>query len=481
VWTHFVHHSLGVLNLVIISYFLVGNGVYSLLMGISLVKVWLRSRELPLQGLEALRHSPAAPPVTIIVPAWNEQNVIVESLRAILKTDYPQLEVIVVDDGSSDGTLAVLIAAFGLEAIRLIYRPQLPTRKIDGFYRSLQISNLLVVSKSHGGKSDALNAGLNLCRTPYFCTLDADSVLEPDALLRLMQSIVRSPSETAASGGIVRILNGCEVRHGRVAKVALPPARIERFQVVEYLRTFLFGRTGWDLLGATMIVSGAFAVYHRATVAEAGGFSSDTVTEDLELITRLHRWAVENKRRLRMTFTPDPVCWTECPSSARMLGRQRRRWQVGLCQTLWKNRDMMFNRRYGTLGLLAFPFHVYVEALGAVVESLGYVLVPLAFAFKLAPPVLYLSFLALGLTYAAFLTTGAVVLEEITYRRYPSFRDFAALLKYALLESLGYRQLVVFYRLQGVVQFLAGFRRWERVVHLGAVGAVVDKDGCEAS
>jgi len=476
-WRPFVHHGLGVLNLVIISYFLAGNGVYSLLMGISLVRVWLRSRELPFQALEALRHSQAAPPVTVIVPAWNERNVIVESLRAILKTDYPQLEVMVVDDGSSDGTLARLIAAFDLEAIRLIYRAQLRTGKIEGFYRSLQVSNLLVVSKEHGGKADALNAGINLCRTPYFCTLDADSVLEPDALLRLMQSVVRAPDDTVASGGIVRILNGCEVRHGRVATVALPPKPIERFQVVEYLRTFLFGRTGWDLLGATMIVSGAFAVFHRGTVAEVGGFSSDTVTEDLELIARLHRWALENKRRLRMSFTPDPVCWTECPSSALMLGRQRRRWQVGLCQTLWKNRDMMFNGRYGALGLLAFPFHVYVEALGAVVEPLGYLLVPLAFAFKLAPPVLYLSFLALGLTYAAFLTTGAVVLEELTYRRYPTFRDFATLLKYALLENVGYRQLMVFYRLQGVVQFLTGFRRWERVVHVGAVGS---GDGREA-
>ena len=473
-WRHVVHHGLSLFNLLIISCFLVGSSVYCLLMGISLVRVWLRSRERPLQGVEALRRSKTAPPVTVIVPAWNEQNTIVETVRAILKIDYSHLQVMVVDDGSSDRTLPRLIETFGLEPVRLIYRPQLRTGAINGFYRSPQLPNLLVVSKRHGGKSDALNTGINLCRTPYFCTLDADSVLEPDALLRLMQSIVRSPSDTVASGGIVRILNGCEVRLGRVVKVALPPRSIERFQVVEYLRTFLFGRTGWDVLGATMIVSGAFAVFHRATVAEAGGFNGDTVTEDLELITRLHRWAVENKRRLRMSFTPDPVCWTECPSSARMLGRQRRRWQVGLCQTLWKNRDMMFNHRYGALGLIAFPFHVFVEALGAVVEPVGYLLVPLAFAFKLAPPAMYLSFLALGLACSGFLTTGAIVLEERTYRRYPSLRDFAALLQYALIENLGYRQLVLFYRLQGVLQFLTGSRRWERVVHVGAVGVGED-------
>jgi cellulose synthase/poly-beta-1,6-N-acetylglucosamine synthase-like glycosyltransferase len=217
-----------------------------------------------------------------------------------------------------------------------------------------------------------------------------------------------------------------------------------------------------------LIVSGAFAVFHRQTVVDAGGFSDDTVTEDLELIARLHRWAAENHRRIRMSFTSDPVCWTECPSSLRMLARQRRRWQMGLCQTLWKNRDMLFNRKFSALGLLSFPFHLYVEALGAVVEFLGYFMVPLAFLFHLAPPALFIPFLALGLTYAGFLTTGAIVLEGLTHRRYPSLKDFKDLMKYAVLENLGYRQLVLFYRVQGVVQFLTGSRKWEPVVHLGA-------------
>jgi cellulose synthase/poly-beta-1,6-N-acetylglucosamine synthase-like glycosyltransferase len=466
-WRQFAYHLLSIFNVVVVSYFVVGNGVYTLLMGISLAKVWLRSRALPFQGLDVARQSRAMPPVTIIVPAWNEQNIIVESLQAILRTDYPQLEVMVVDDGSSDRTLARLTSAFGLKRIRLIYRAALPTRAAEEFYRAPEIPNLLVVRKDHGGKPDALNVGINLCRTPYFCTLDADSVLDPDALLRLMQDIVRSPVDTVASGGIIRILNGCEVENGEVTRVALPAKPIERFQVVEYLRTFLFGRTGWDLLGATLIVSGAFAVFHRQTVVEAGGFSDDTVTEDLELIVRLYRWAAENQRRIRISFTSDPICWTECPSSLRMLARQRRRWQKGLCQTLWKNRDMVFNRKFRALGLLGLPFHLYVEALGAAVELLGYFIVPLAFLFHLAPPALYIPFLALALTYAGFLSTGAIVLEGLTSRRYPSLKDFTNLLKYAVIENLGYRQVVLFYRFQGVLQFLAGSRKWERVVHVG--------------
>ena len=348
-----------------------------------------------------------------------------------------------------------------------IYRPLLPTKPVRAFYLSHQAPRLCVVSKERGGKPDALNVGINLCRTPYFCTLDADCVLERNALLRLMRPIIRSRVNTVASGGIVRILNGCTVEDGQVVKVGLPSNAIERFQVVEYLRTFLFGRTGWDLLEGTLIVSGAFAVFHRETVIEAGGFGLDTVSEDMELVVRIHRWAVEHQRQIRMSFTPDPVCWSESPASLRMLARQRRRWQLGLCQTLWKNARMLFNRKYGVIGMLSYPFHLYVEALGAVVEFVGYALLPVAFMVNTSLPRLYVPFLVLGLAYATFLSVGSVVLEELTHRRYPSFRDLKTLLLYALLENFGYRQVVLWFRFQGVLRFLAGFHKWEKVVHVG--------------
>jgi cellulose synthase/poly-beta-1,6-N-acetylglucosamine synthase-like glycosyltransferase len=350
----------------------------------------------------------------------------------------------------------------------LIYRPHLPTQSIRGFYLNPRIPNLVVISKDNGGKPDALNMGINMCRSPYFCTLDADCLLEPDALLRLMHPIVRSPVNTAASGGIVRILNGCEVKDGRVMRVALPERRIERFQVVEYLRSFLFGRTGWDIIGATLIVSGAFAVFHRETVVDAGGFRSDTVAEDMDLIVELRRWAALHNRKIRMSFTTDPVCWTECPSSLDNLARQRRRWQMGLCQTLWKHSEMLFSRKFGAAGMLSFPFHLYIEALGAGVEFLGYFMVPLAIIFGMVPPTLYILFVLVSLAYGGFLSVGAVLLEELTYRRYPSFRDLVVLLFVAVLENIGFRQVVLYYRFQGLVRFLTGFRKWEKVVHVGA-------------
>jgi cellulose synthase/poly-beta-1,6-N-acetylglucosamine synthase-like glycosyltransferase len=467
-WRQIFYHAMNMFNVVIVSYFFLANGTYTLLMLMSLGSVWLHNRQLSYQGLDELRESAVTPPVTIIVPAWNEQTVIVDSVRSILRTDYPSLEVIVIDDGSTDGTLNGLITAFRLIKMDLIYRPRLLTTPIRGFYLNPRIPNLLIISKENGGKPDALNVGINVCRTPYFCTLDADCLLERDALLRLMRPIVRSPINTVASGGIVRILNGCEVQDGKVVKVQLPKTRIERFQVVEYLRSFLFGRTGWDLLGGTLIVSGAFAVFHRETVLETGGFQHETVTEDMDLIVQIHRWAVHHKRKIKMKFTSDPVCWTECPSTMRMLARQRRRWQLGLCQTLWKSSEMLFNSKFGVIGVLSFPFHLYVEGLGAVVEFLGYFMVPLALLFGMVPVTLFILFVVLSVVYGAFLSVGAVLLEELTYRRYPSLRDLITLLWYAVLENIGYRQLVLLFRVQGVFRFLTGFQKWEKVVHVGA-------------
>jgi cellulose synthase/poly-beta-1,6-N-acetylglucosamine synthase-like glycosyltransferase len=467
-WRQVFYHVMNMFNVLIVSYFFLGNGIYTGLMILSLLATWLHNRRLSYQGLDEIRESVVTPPATIIMPAWNEQDVIVDSVQSILKTDYPSLEVMVVDDGSSDETLARLITAFRLVKMDLIYRPRILTRPIKGFYLNPRIPNLLVISKENGGKPDALNTAINMCRTPYFCTLDSDCLLERDALLRLMRPVIRSPINTVASGGIVRILNGCEVKDGRVTKVGLPPDRLERFQVVEYLRSFLFGRTGWDLLGGTLIVSGAFAIFHRESVLEAGGFLHDTVTEDMDLIVQLHRWAIHHKRKIKMSFTSDPVCWTECPRTLSNLGRQRRRWQMGLAQTLWKSSEMLFNRRYGVLGMLSYPFQLYIEGLGAAVEFIGYFMVPLALLLGIVPAKLFILFVLLGLAYGSFLSVGAVLLEELTYRRYPAIRDLMILLFYAVVENIGYRQLVLYYRFQGVVRFITGFKEWEKVVHVGA-------------
>lgn len=459
-------HALIFFNVLLAVYFVAGNGGYTVLMLTSLGSVWLHKRRHSYEALQQLRESSVTPPVTIIMPAWNEQEVIVEAVRSALITDYPGVQVSVVDDGSSDETLERLVAAFELTPASLIVRCPLRTRPLRGLYVSRLFPNLLVVSKENGGKPDALNAGLNTCRTPYFCTLDADCILEQDAILRLIRPIVSSSTHIAASGGMVRPLNGCTVVRGKVTKVNLPRTGLERFQVVEYLRTFLFGRTGWSRLGGTLIISGAFALFHRETVVEAGGFSSNTVTEDMELVVRLRRWAAEHGRKLRTAFSSDPVCWVLCPDSLRMLGRQRRRWQLGLCQTLWKNRTLFFDPAFGSFGCLSLPFHALVEGLGAVVESLGYMIIPMAAWLSPGWLTFLLPLVLFSLAYSAVISVAAVVLEELTHRRYASASELAALLFYALTENFGYRQLLLLYRFTGVLRFLRGFRMWEKVVHV---------------
>jgi cellulose synthase/poly-beta-1,6-N-acetylglucosamine synthase-like glycosyltransferase len=464
-WIVVGQHVLKEFNLLTIVYFAVGNGVYTILMLMALACATVRNRGQAYLGLEELRDSGALPPLTVIIPAHNEAGSILETLRSVQQADYPNARIVIVDDGSSDSMLQKLTSTLGLEPKDLIYRPALPTQPVRRFWMSPRFPNLQVISKEHGGKPDALNTGINACRTPYFCTLDADSLIEPDALLRLMRPIIRSYRPVSVSGGVIRVRNGCEVEQGRVAKAMLAHSWLERLQVVEYLRSFLFGRAGWNLLGGTLIVSGAMAVFHRQLVVDAGGFSGATVGEDMEIVVRLQRDARRREKPTRVAFDFDPVCWTQCPSSFSMLARQRRRWQLGLCQTLWMNWKMMFNPRYGVLGLVSYPFHVWIECLGAVVEFLGYLVVPVAFALHLALPAFYIPLVMLSLVYAAFLSVGAILLEEITYRRYPRRRDLYLLLLGALVDNFGFRQLVLFYRVQGVALFIAGFNRWEKVSH----------------
>jgi len=455
-------------NVVVLFYFLLGNGIYTYLLLLSLRSTWLQMHRRAYVDLDGLRKSPLAPPVTIIIPAWNEQDVIVDAVLSALQVDYPKLQVIVVDDGSTDLTLERLVRNFALAEMDGAYRATLPTLPVRAFYQNPEIPNLLVVSKERGGKPDALNTGINLCRTPYFCNLDADCLLERDALLRLIDPIFNSNLQTVISSGIVRILNGCQTKDGRVVRVGLPPSRLERFQVVEYLRSFLCGRTGWNLLGGTLVVSGAFAVFDRTGVIAAGGFCRDTVTEDMDMVVQLHHWAAKNHCKIRMSFTSEPVCWTECPSTFSNLARQRRRWQLGLCQTLWKHSELFLRKQYGIVGWLSFPFHSLIEGAGAVVEMLGYLLVPIGFLCGLIPPSILVAFALLGFIYGCFLNVGALLLEELTFRRYPRFRDLLTLLGYAALENVGYRQLVLCFRIGGIFKFLVGSRRWEKVVHAGA-------------
>lgn len=460
-------HVLDYANALFLFYFLAANLVYTVLMGLSLYAVSLHAKFAAEKPYSDMADSPVTPPVTLIVPAYNEEDAIVHTVLSLLDLNYPEKEIVVVDDGSTDHTLDRLIERFGLRRMDLIYRAALKTTAIRGFYFNPEQPQLVVMTVEHGGKPDALNAGINMARSPYFCTVDADSIVERDALLRLMAPVVQSTHNTVVSGGVVRIANGCAVKQGAIVKVDLASSWLERCQTVEYIRTFLFGRPGWSTLNATFITSGAFCLLHRQSVIDAGGFSRDTVTEDIDMIATLRRHLTDQKRSYRIVFTSDPICWTEAPRSLRMLARQRRRWQLGLTQTVRKNSDMIFNPRFGTMGMLSMPFHAYLEAIGCVFEALGTFLIPISYFLGAMPLSVFLLFLFLAVGYGTLLSMGSVVLEEITLRRYPRLKHVLVLMSYAVIENIGYRQIVAFFRAHGVLQYFRGRKHWETIQHKG--------------
>jgi cellulose synthase/poly-beta-1,6-N-acetylglucosamine synthase-like glycosyltransferase len=460
-------HFLQYANVVFLVYFLAANAVYTLLMCLSLYTVSLHSKFAMESPYSDMADSPITPPISLIVPAYNEAKAIIDTVLSLRNLNYPGKEILVVDDGSSDGTVEQLIERFRLRRVDVIYREAIKTSPVKAFYHNPEMPELLVICVEHGGKSSALNAGINMARSPYFCTVDADSIIEKDALLRLMAPVVQSTQNTVVSGGIVRIANGCGVDHGSITKIDLASSWLERCQTVEYIRTFLFGRPGWNALNATFITSGAFCLLHKNSVIEVGGFSRETVTEDIDIIANLRRFLTDKKREYRIVFTTDPICWTEAPRTIKMLARQRRRWQLGLTQTVLKNFDMIFNPRFGSIGLLSMPFHAYLEALGCVVEALGTFLIPLSYFLGAMPLPIFLLFMFLAVGYGTLLSMGSVVLEELTLGRYPKWKHVAVLMSYAVIENLGYRQMVTLFRAHGVLQYFAGRKRWEPVQHKG--------------
>jgi cellulose synthase/poly-beta-1,6-N-acetylglucosamine synthase-like glycosyltransferase len=413
------------------------------------------------------RYAESAPPVSLLAPAYNEEPTIVESVRSLLALQYPSFEIVVVNDGSKDGTLARLIEAFGLQPVERDYEEAAPHAPIRGLYASPLQPKLLVVDKVNGGKADALNAALNLARAPIVCSIDADSLLEGDALLRAIRPFVDDPEKTVAVGGTVRIANGCRIRHGRVTEVGLPRNPVAVLQTVEYLRAFLMARLAWSRLETLIIISGAFGLFRRNHVLAVGGYTVGTVGEDMELVVKLHRRLRELKQPYRIAFIPEPVCWTEAPESLKVLGRQRARWHRGALETFWTHRAMLLNPRYGRVGLLGFGHILVVDVLGPVVELLGYLLVPAFWALGLLQVEYLLAFLAVSFTFGVVISVGSLALEEAELKRFPRARDLLILTFAAVAENFGYRQLNAVWRLQGLWQFLRGSHSWGDMTRKG--------------
>ena len=463
-----IEKALAIASVVAFAYFTILNATYLVFTAIAWRDVTRYRRARSYAAVEEVFASPLTPPISVVVPACNEEAGIVESVRSLLSLRYPEFEVIVVNDGSTDKTLAKLAEAFELLPVRKALRGTLATARVRAAYASRRHHNLWVVDKENGGgKADAINAGINASRYPYFCVLDADAMLEEDALLRVAKPMLDDPDLVAATGGIIRIVNGSRVDHGRVLEVGLPKSWLATVQVVEYFRAFLVGRIGWSRMRSLLIISGAFGLFRRNLVETAGGFSTATVAEDLELVVRLHRHLRERGEEYRIAFIPDPVAWTEAPEDLRSLRGQRTRWQRGLGQALWVHRRMAANPRYGAVGTVAFPYFVVFELFGPLVELLGYAVVVASAALGALSLAFLAAFFAAAVLVGFFLSLSALALEEFSFRRYVRGREVGRLLVAAIIENVGYRQLLALWRTRALLDLARGGRGWGEMQRRG--------------
>lgn len=449
-------------------YYVASNFAYLTMLLIALKTSAAHHRRLQSHRVGWIKQTPLAPPITIIAPAHNEAKSIRVAVRNLLEIDYPELELIVVNDGSVDHTLDEMMEEFQLRSVRLVYVPEVASAPVRGLYRSQTDRRLLVIDKESGGsKADAVNAGLNAVTSPYVCIVDSDSVLERDALMRIMVPVLEDPTRVVAVGGIIRVLNGSEIAGGQLRRVRLPRKGIEAIQVIEYLRAFLIGREAWAQGNMLTIISGAFGVFRTDLVRAVGGYRSASIGEDFDLVARLHRHLLQKGTDYRIQFVPDPMCWTEAPSDLQSLGRQRARWQKGLADVLWSNRDMLFKSRYGRIGFLALPYLWAFELFAPIVEIGGIFTILLAASLGALSRQFFLQFLLFGYAFATVISVGAVLQEEVTYKRYNDWQDVVRLVTYCFAEHFPYRQLHMCWRLQGLWQYLRGDVSWKPLKRQG--------------
>lgn len=450
----------------VLVYFVLLNSMYAILLIMSIPELWTHYHIAEDEAFRRLLGTEVLPPLSLLVPAYNEEVTITSSVVSFLTLEYPRHEVILVNDGSKDNTMDVLIRAFDLYEVPPTVSVIIKTKPVIAYYRSRRYSKLLVIDKENGGKADSLNAAVNASRFPYVVALDADTLIEHDALIRLARPFLLG-KRVAAVGGTIRVVNGSSVANGRVSDVRVDTRLLPGCQTVEYLRAYLFGRLGWNRLGGNLVISGAFGLFRREYVLRLGGYLTDNITEDMDLVMRLHRYLRENKIQGELPFIPDPVAWTEVPSSVRVLGRQRERWHRGLISTLVAHRRMLFNPRYGTVGMLAVPFYFFGEMLAPLVELFGFIVVPIGVWLHVVNWTFALLFFGVALGYGLLLSVWGIILEATSFRRYRHRQDYVRLLAFAVLENFGFRQMTVWFRVQAFWNFFRGVHTWGTMTREG--------------
>lgn len=414
--------------------------------------------------------SPEAPGFSIIAPAYNEGMTIIENVRSLLSIYYNDLELIIVNDGSRDDTLNKLIKAYDMEKYPLFINTQIPVKRIRGVYKSRNpvFNKLIVVDKENGGKADALNAGLNIATQELVVCIDVDCILEQDALLKMAKPFLENPEVNMIGvGGVVGVANSCKIERGRLVKVVIPKSWMARFQVLEYIRTFLLGRMAWSRLNGLLLISGAFGAFKRRIAIACGGYDTKTVGEDMELVVRMRRYMEDKGVPYKVSYIPDPLCWTEVPTSVKIFSRQRNRWTRGTMETLWRHRRLFFNRHYGLLGMLSYPYWLFFEYLAPLLEAFGFILFIFFVITGMMNWMFFLVVLCFIFTFGFGYSAFAILTEGLTYNQYPKGSDVVKLLLAAFMEPFIFHPLIVWSAVKGNIDLWRRRSGWGEMTRKG--------------
>ncbi|HZL08686.1 MAG TPA: glycosyltransferase [Prolixibacteraceae bacterium] len=420
---------------------------------------------------DAIISSPFASMITIIAPAYNESLSIVENIKALLALYYPSFEIIVVNDGSKDTTLEKAIEAFDLEIVPYVIDYKIPCKEIIGIYKSKKkaFSNLTVINKFNGGKADALNSGINIAKGDYFISIDVDSIIDPYALQKLIKPFFEETDrKVIATGGVIRIANSCKIEDGTLVEINVPDKFLPLCQVVEYNRAFLMGRLAWSRLDGLLLISGALGMFDKDVVIACGGYYTQTVGEDMELVVRMRKHMAEQKIKYKVAYVSDPLCWTESPSTLKALGSQRNRWTRGTIDTLFLHWNVFFRPKYGFMGMVSHPIWVIYEWLAPIIETIGilYFIIIAAFGEPNWPFFYVMVFFVYF--FSITFSTYAILFDHLAYHRYKKKWMIIKLILTAWLEPILYHPLVVYWALRGNFDyFIRRKKTWGTMTRVG--------------
>lgn len=465
-----IHNGIVIFNYFILFFaasVMISYLVLAIISAVSLKSYLRRNRFVNYDALLSLTSSPK---VSLIAPAYNEGLTIKENVNSLLAINYNNYDVIVVNDGSKDNSIAILTEAFELIVADKQYNPIIPTKNVKAIYVSKNPSyaKLIVVDKENGGKADALNTGINISNNPYVVCIDVDCIMDQHVLLKLMKPFMeQSDKRVIATGGVVRIANSCVIKSGKLIEVNAPDNFLARIQVLEYLRAFILGRMAWAKMDGLLLISGAFGMFDREIVIKSGGYNPKTVGEDMELVVRMRRYMIENKLKYTVQYIPDPLCWTEAPESFKILRKQRSRWTRGTMETLWMHRKMLFNPKYKILGMLSFPYWLQYEYLAPLIEFTGILITLLFVCFGILSVTYFILLFIFVYSFALMFSMLALYAEEVTFSRYSTVRDLRKLGFISLLEPIIFHPFTVYASIKGNWEKIKGSHGWGDMTRTG--------------